>query len=178
MEEYKRIGRRLVHEGKVVTFYVDEMEIPGGRVVEWDYLSHKGAAAVIPVDDEGKILMVRQYRGAIDQYILEIPAGGKDPSEDMETCAARELEEETGYRAGKIEHLIDLQSVPAYCNERVGVFYATELVESQQNLDEGEFVTVERYELEELMDMIMEGKIEDGKTVASLFAYKRMLEVR
>jgi ADP-ribose pyrophosphatase len=175
MAEYKRVGRKLVHKGKILSFYTDEIKTVDGKIMEWDYLDHKGAAAVIPVDDKGRILMVRQYRGAVDQYILEIPAGGKDPNEDMMTCAARELEEETGYRAGKIEHLIDLFSVPAYCNELLGIYYATDLIASKQNLDEGEYVRVERYEMDELIDMIMDGRIQDSKTVASLLAYQQKM---
>ncbi len=172
MEEYKRVKRELKHKGAIVEFYSDTMELPNKKIVEWDLINHKGAAAIIPVDENGKILMVRQYRNAIEKYTLEIPAGGKEPEEDMMTCAIRELEEETGYRTEHVEHLIDLYTTVAFCNEKIGIYYTTELIPSKQHLDDDEFVSVERYTLEELVEMIFNGTIEDAKTIAAIMSYK------
>ena len=172
MEEYSRVNRELKHKVAIVEFYSDTMKLPNGKQAEWDYIKHKGAAAIVPVDQDGKILMVRQYRNAIERYTLEIPAGGKNIDEDMETCAIRELEEETGYRAGKVEHLIDLYTTVAFCDEKIGIYYTTELIPSKQNLDEDEFVSIERYSLDELVEMIFKGQIEDAKTIAAIMSYK------
>lgn len=172
MSEYKRIKRDIVQKGHIIDFYFDTMQLPDEQIVEWDFINHKGAAAVIPVDKEGNIIMVRQYRGAIDKYTLEIPAGGLNPGEDMKTCAARELEEETGYRSDKLEHLIDLYTTVAFSNEKIGIYYANDLVPTQQNLDDDEYVTIEKYSLEQLVQFILDGTIEDSKTISAIMTYK------
>lgn len=173
MEEIKRIKRELAYQGVILNIYKDYMSLPNGRTAIWDFVEHKGAAAVVPVTKEGKILMVRQYRNALERYTLEIPAGAVNyVGEPKDICAARELEEETGYQAGKLEWLININTTVAFCNEFIGVYLATELLPSRQHLDEDEFLNVEEHDLEELVGMIFEGKITDGKTVAALLAYR------
>ena len=116
--------------------------------------------------------MVRQYRNAIDRFTLEIPAGAFDTAnESGATCVARELEEETGYKAGNVEWLITIRSMVAFCNEKVEIFVAKDLVPSKQNLDEEESIELEEYTVEELKEMIFRGEIEDSKTVSALMAY-------
>lgn len=172
-EKYERIKRELVHKGHIIDLYTDYVKIPNGMTAEWDFIGHKGAAAVVPVNENGKILMVRQYRNALDRFTLEIPAGGVDTvDEPMIECAARELEEETGYRSDDLEFLVSLRTTVAFCNERIDVFVAKNLVKTQQHLDEDEYVDVEEWELDDLCDMIYEGIIQDSKTVSSLLAYK------
>lgn len=172
MNEYKRINRVRIHEGQIVNMYRDTMLLPNDRTAEWDFIEHKGAAAIVPVDKDGKIIMVRQYRNAIEKNTLEIPAGGLNPGEDMKTCATRELEEETGFRSEKIEHLIDLYTTVAFCNEKIGIYYTNDLIPSKQNLDEDEYVTIEKYTLDELVQFIFDGIIEDAKTISAILAYK------
>ena len=172
MNEYKRIKRTPIYNGHIIDVYNDTMLLPDGRTAEWDYIGHKGAAAIVPVDKDGKIIMVRQYRNAIEKNTLEIPAGGLNPGEDMKTCATRELEEETGFRSEKVEHLIDLYTSVAFCNEKIGIYYTNDLIPSKQNLDDDEYVTIERYTLEELVRFIFEGVIEDAKTISAILAYK------
>lgn len=172
MDDYKRIKRELACKGSIIDYYKDTIEINGERQVTYDFIAHKGASAMIPVDTDGKILMVRQYRAAIDQETLEIPAGGLNPGEDNRTCAIRECEEETGYRPGEAFHLIDVYTTVAFCNERIGIYYTKDLTPTRQNLDDDECVTIERYSLEELVQKILEGKITDAKTVAGILAYK------
>lgn len=172
MHCFKRIKRELASKGSIIDFYKDTMEINGEKQVFFDFINHKGASAMIPVDGDGKILMVRQYRPAIDQETLEIPAGGLNPGEDNKTCAVRECEEETGYKPGETHHLIDVYTTVAFCNERIGIYYTKELTPTSQNLDDDEYVMIERYSLEELVQMILEGKITDAKTVAGILAYQ------
>lgn len=172
MGEFKRLKRELVHKGRIIDLYQDEMLTPSGDTAVYDVVEHKGASSMIAVDEDGKILMVRQYRIAIQKESLELPAGGINPGEDPKTCAMRELEEETGYRVEAAEHLIDVFTSVGFCNEKIYLYYAAHLIPSKQNLDEDEFVNVERYTLEEIIAMILEGKIEDSKTVAGIFAYK------
>ena len=92
-DEIRRIDRTLVHKGKIIDYYVDTMELPDGKQVEWDFIQHNGAAAVIPVTEDGRILMVSQYRNALERYTLEIPAGGLNPGEATDLAAARELDD-------------------------------------------------------------------------------------
>ena len=172
MKEYKRLERNLLQKGKVVDFYSDLIELPNGNKVEWDYVHHKGAAAIVPIDSEGNIILVKQFRNGINKYSLEIPAGCLNPGEDMITCVAREVEEEIGYKAGKIHHLFDLHTTVAFCNEKIGIYYSTELTKTVQNLDEDEFVTIEKYTLEEAVKLIFNGTIDDSKTMAAILGYK------
>lgn len=172
MIPYKRIKRDLIHKGRIIDLYNDTIELEGGKLTNFDFILHKGAAAMIPVDEDGNIIMVRQYRNAVDQYTLEIPAGGINAGEDGRTCAIRECEEETGYQAGKVYHLFDLYTTVAFSNEKIGIYYTTDITPSKQKLDEDEFLNIERHSLEELTAMILEGKIVDAKTIAGLLAYK------
>ncbi len=172
-EEFKRLNRELVYHGAIVDFYKDTVQVPNGNVVEWDYIGHKGAAAVVPVREDGKLLMVRQYRNALDRYTLEIPAGGLNGSDEpTRDAAARELEEETGYRSDELEWLITIRTTVAFCNEKIDIYMAKNLIRAEQHLDEDEFIHVEAYSIEELTQMIMEGKIEDSKTIAAIMCYK------
>lgn len=175
-ERFERIERKLVAHGAIIDYYHDSVRVPNGNIVTWDFIGHKGAAAVVPVTDDGKILMVRQYRNALDRDTLEIPAGGLN-SEDEPTkqAAARELEEETGFSSENLEPLITIRTTVAFCNEKIDIYVARNLRKSHQNLDEDEFINVEAYTLDELCDMIDEGKIEDSKTISAIMSYKNRL---
>ena len=171
-EEIKRLKRELKFKGVILDFYQDTMQINGDHTAVWDFISHKGAAAVVPVCEDGKILMVRQYRNALERYTLEIPAGALDEADEPGiVCAGRELEEETGYRSEDLEWLITLRTTVAFCNEKIEVYVAKNLIPSRQHLDEDEFIDLKAYSLDELKEKIFSGEIEDAKTVASLMAY-------
>ena len=144
MEEIKRLKRELKYEGVVVDIYSDTVALPNGNTAHWDFIHHDGAAAVVPVRSDGKILMVRQYRNALDRATLEIPAGKVDsPDEPKIECARRELEEETGYRCETLEYLISVNTTVALCDELIEIYVATDLTAIGQHLDEDEFVDVE-----------------------------------
>ncbi len=173
MEEIKRLKRELKYEGVVVDIYSDTVALPNGNTAHWDFIHHDGAAAVVPVRSDGKILMVRQYRNALDRATLEIPAGKVDsPDEPKIECARRELEEETGYRCETLEYLISVNTTVALCDELIEIYVATDLTAIGQHLDEDEFVDVEACELEDLCRMIYAGEMRDSKTVAAILAYK------
>lgn len=168
----KRLNRELIYQGKIIGVYQDTIELADGNVVKYDFIKHNGAAAVVPVTQEGKIIMVRQDRNAVNRETLEIPAGKRDGEEDPAECVKRELEEETGYRCGKLEHLITLDSWVAFCDEQIDVYVARELTPSKQHLDADEFIDVEEWEIERLEEMIFSGKIRDAKTIAGIMSYK------
>lgn len=173
VRKLKRLKRELIQKGVIVNMYTDYMEMPDGRTAKWDYIEHKkGAAAILPVLPDGKIVMVKQFRNAMERVTLEIPAGARDDiTEDTAVCAKRELEEETGYVCGKLEKLLSLKSTVAFCNEFIDVYLATELQAGRQDLDEDEFIDVRPYDLSELCDKIYAGEIQDAKTVAAILAY-------
>lgn len=174
LEHATRINRELVHKGTIIDINRDTMELPDGRKEYFDFIYHKGAAAVVPVKDNGKILMVKQYRNAIDDYTLEIPAGGKNGvDEPTLDCAHRELEEETGYYTDKsnLELLVSLYTTVAFCNEKIDIYLAKNLTKTQQHLDDDEYIDVYEYSVEELMELIYTGKIVDAKTIAAISVY-------
>ena len=170
---YERLGRELIYKGAIIDYYQDTIRVANGNIAKWDLIDHKGAAAVVAVKDDGKLLMVRQYRNALDRETLEIPAGGLNSvDEPTKEAAARELEEETGYVAGKLELLLTLRTTVAFCNEKIDVYLATDLKPGCQHLDEDEYVQVQAYTVEELTEKIYAGEIQDSKTVAAVLAYK------
>ena len=172
MEEIKRVGRTLIHKGHVLDYYEDTMETPDGKRHIWDTVVHHGAAAVVAVREDGKILLVRQYRNPVERETLEIPAGKKDSvNESTYDCVVRELEEETGFKAGKVELLLKFLSAIAYSTEAIDIYVATDLQFSVAHPDEDEFIDVTAYTTDELKEMIFNGTIQDSKTIAGVLAY-------
>ncbi|MDO4295058.1 MAG: NUDIX hydrolase [bacterium] len=171
MEAVKRIKRELMYKGTILSMYKDTVEA-NGHVAEWDFIHHDGAAAVVPVTDEGKILMVRQYRNALNRETLEIPAGKLDaPDEKKYDCAYRELEEETGYHSDDLDYLLTVNTTIAFCDEAIDIFVARNLKPTKQHLDEDEVIDVEEWDIADLQQLIYEGKLTDGKTVAAIMTY-------
>lgn len=171
----RRLSRSLAYSGSVVDVYQDTMELPDGCIQKWDFVCHKkgGGACIVPVLADGRILMVRQYRPAIDRETLELPAGAVDAEDaTTEDTARRELREETGYTAGKWKLLLRLKTAVAYCNEYTDVYLASELKDSHgQALDEAEEIRLHAVEPEVLLQDINSGRIQDSKTVAGILAY-------
>ena len=170
MGNFERLDRTLSYQGKILKVYTDRVKV-NGRESNWDFVHHNGGAAVIPVNDDGRILMVRQWRNSLDRYTLEIPAGALENGESGLSCVSRELEEETGFRSEHIEWLVSTNSWVAFTNELVEVFVARDLIPSKQSFDEEESIEVEAYTIEELKEKIFKGEITDSKTVAGLLAY-------
>ncbi len=163
--------RKLAWHGSVIDIYQDTVEV-GGHEAKWDFIHHVGAAAVVAADGEGNLLMVRQFRHALKRFTLELPAGKLDaPDELTRDCAARELEEETGYRSGRLEYLISLNTTVAFCDEAIDVFLARDLVPTSQHLDPDEEINVERWKPGDLKKLIFSGEMTDAKTVAGILAY-------
>lgn len=167
----ERLNRELKYQGTILKIYEDTVRVKGHEA-KWDFIHHDGAAAVVAVTKEGKLLMVRQYRNALDRYTLEIPAGKLDAlGEPTIECARRELEEETGFRCENLEYLLSINTTIAFCDEHIDVFLAKDLIPSAQHLDPDEEIIVEEWELKDLLELIYSGKMKDGKTVASILAY-------
>ena len=177
-ERVERLKRELKYQGTILKIYEDTV-IANGHEAHWDFIHHDGAAAVLPVTDDGKILMVRQYRNALDRETLEIPAGKlDDPKEPKKECAYRELEEETGYRSENLEYLMTINTTVAFCDECIGVYIARDLIPSKQHLDDDECIEVEEWDVKDLLKLIYSGKMTDGKTVAAILAYAQREGIR
>lgn len=173
MEEIIRINRELVYKGKIVDFYKDTMAIPNGNVVFWDHIDHQGAAAVIPVLADGRIILVRQLRNSVEKYTWEIPAGGLNGREEPTIVAARrELEEETGFTTEEeLELLISIHTTVAFCNEKIDIYVAKGLKEGLQHLDEDEYLDVKAFGVDEIKEMIYSGEMTDAKTISAIMSY-------
>ena len=169
MEHIKRIKRELAYKGSILEFYKDTMVTPDGKVTYWDHIEHKGAAAVVPVLDDGRIVLVRQYRNSPDEETLEIPAGGLEADEPTELAAIRELEEETGYQAKTWKSLGYINTTPGICTEKLYLYLAKDLKFVGDHPDVGEILKCSEYKLKDVMQMINAGKINDAKTICTLF---------
>ena len=168
----KRLKRELKYQGTILKMYEDTVEV-NGHQAKWDFIHHDGAAAVLPVTEDGKILMVRQYRNALERETLEIPAGGLNGREEpTDQAAMRELQEETGYHTDHVELLTSIYTTVAFCNEKIDIYLALDLKDrGSQHLDEDEFINVEAYSVEELKQMIYDCKIQDAKTICGILTY-------
>ena len=173
MELYeKKLTSKQIFDGKVVKLYVDTVELPDGSEAIREIVRHPGAVCVIPVTKDMDVVTVKQYRYAFEQIMLEIPAGKLEPNENPLEAVKRELEEESGVVAGKIEYLGEIFTTVAIFDEKIHLYLATELEFKDAHPDEDEFLEVETIPLSELYNMVMDGDIKDAKTqIAILKAY-------
>ena len=165
-----------VYDGKILHVERWQVTCPNGKAAAREIVVHKGAAAVVPVYADGTTLLVRQHRVAVDRVTLEIPAGKLDSvGEDPHDCAVRELEEETGLRAGRMTLLTSLLTTPGFCTEKIAIYLAQDLSQGQTHPDEDEFLSLVRMPLEDAVAMVMRGEIRDGKTICGLLMAKEAL---
>lgn len=164
------ISEEQAWKGRFLDVRSAQVELPNGRVTGRDLVRHPGASAVVALTESGKIVLVRQYRTAIDRVTVEIPAGKLDPGEDPLECAKRELHEETGFSANRIQYLTTIATTPGFCDEVIHIYMATGLTFDGANPDDDEFVNVDLVPLSELIDAVLDGKIEDAKTVVGALA--------
>ena len=163
------IQNETVFHGILIDVDHMQVELPNGKTAPREIVRHKGAAAIVPVDDEENVYMVMQHRVAVDLMMLEIPAGKLDSAEeDPLHCAIRELEEETGLKAEKMEKLNHIVTTPGFCTEMIGLYLATGLSQHENHLDPDEFLHVVKLPLKEAVQRVMSGELRDAKTVAGL----------
>ncbi len=170
------LNSEKVYQGRTFSLHKDRIRLPDGREAVYDIVHHTGAVTLIPVDGDGRMLFVRQYRPATRGVLLELPAGTLEPGEAAEACAAREVREETGYAAGKLVKIGECWLAPGYSTEFMHFFLATDLYDSPLQGDEDEFIQVERFPLEQVYRMAQAGEIIDGKTLAALLLARPRLE--
>ena len=159
---------RDVYHGRIVHLRLEDVELPNGAKITLEVVRHSGAAAIVAVDDERQVVLIRQFRHAAGGFIWEIPAGRLEKDEPPLDCAQRELEEETGLRADAWKRLGEVITAPGFCDERIQIFLATGLRETAQRLEPDEVLSVSRVPLRQALRMIESGEISDGKSVAGL----------
>jgi ADP-ribose pyrophosphatase len=162
---------KLVFDGVIAKGYEVGVRMDDGKVVRRDYIHYEGAVVILPVLDDGAIVMIRNYRFAVDEHLMELPAGMLDEGEPPEVCAARELTEETGYKAETVEKLGQFYTGPGTTNQVLHSYLATGLTEGTQDLEEYERITVDSFPQEEVRRMIASGEIHDAKTISTLSLY-------
>lgn len=165
--------RQRRHKGRVFVLDTENITLENGVTIDMDIIRHPGAAAIVPVTNDGKVLIIRQYRHAVGGYIWEIPAGTLDPGENPLTCAKRELAEEAGVAAADWEKLGEFTPVPGYSNERIHIFLAMGLSPAMQNLDPDEVLQVHEMAFSEALAMIDRWEIQDAKTLCGLLLAAR-----
>ncbi|KXO17109.1 NUDIX hydrolase [Peptoniphilus sp. GNH] len=170
----KTMQSNKVFEGKIFSVRVDTVELPNAKYAKREIVEHKGAAAAVCVNNDGKLIFVRQFRKACDEILLEIPAGKLEIGEKPIDCIRREVEEETGYTDGKFEYITEFYTSAGFSNEKIHLFLAHDLKAGQSHPDEDEYVEVEIYSLEEALKMIELGEIMDAKTIIGILYYKNM----
>jgi len=164
------VRRKVKHRGRAVNFFVDTVRLPNGKLATREFVDHPGAVCVVPFKDPKTVVLVRQYRHPVGKTTFEIPAGKLDPGEGPIRCARRELREETGYRAGRIERILGFWPAPAFSNEKMYIYRAEQLKPGPMSPDEDEFIGSVEVPFQEALDWARSGKIQDVKTILGLFA--------
>ncbi|ADV05723.1 NUDIX hydrolase [Staphylococcus pseudintermedius] len=162
--EEKTISKESIYKGKIIEVEKHKVSLPNNETAYREVVKHNGAVAICALTPDQQVILVKQYRKALEQELLEIPAGKLEPGEDRESAAMRELEEETGYKAKKLTLIGEVYGTPGFSNEKISVYFADNLVEGKVNLDEDEFVEKVLYSLDDVKKAVEARTIEDAKT--------------
>ncbi|WP_425540151.1 NUDIX hydrolase [Microaceticoccus formicicus] len=163
--EEKTMKSERVYEGKILNLRVDTVELPNRKYSKREIVEHGSSVVIIPIMDDNSVLMVKQYRKAIDKVVLEFPAGLVESGEDPKEAALRELQEEVGYTANKIEYIYDFYTSPGFTDERINVFVASDLIPSDMVCDEDEFLEIVKIDLNELIEKLHNYELFDAKAI-------------
>ncbi len=174
--EEKTISSERIYEGRILNLRRDKVCVKDNKISYREIVEHNGGVALAAVTREGKMVMVRQYRKAAEKAVLEVPAGKIEKDEDHRLTAERELKEETGYSAGKIEYITSFYSSVGYSTEVIYLYYATDLTPGETNFDDNESIEILEYDLPELKKMVLRGEIEDAKTIAAILLVESITE--
>lgn len=169
------IESKLAFDGRLIKLRVDKVRLPDGNETTREIVVHRGAIAAVPLIDTDKIVMVRQFRQAAGEVLLEIPAGTLDPNEDPSTCAVRELREEIGYQANKLTPMFKLYLAPGYSSEMIHTFLAEDLVKIGAEPETDEFIEIVEVRMADAVDMIRSGEIKDAKSISGILMAQKIL---
>lgn len=165
-----------VYQGKIINLRIDTVELPDQKYSKREIIEHPGAVAVVPITEDNKIVMVKQFRKAAEDCLLEVPAGKLEIGEEPLDCAKRELLEETGYKSDNLEYLFKFYTSPGFCNEEISVFVAKDLIKDVAQPDEDEYIEIEKYGIDELVEKISKEEIKDAKTITCILYIKNLLK--
>ena len=174
--EEKTMKSEKIYEGKILNLKVDTVELPDKKYSKREIVEHPGGVGIITITDDNCLVLVKQYRKAIEDFIWEIPAGKLEVNEEPRETAIRELREETGYEAKKLTYLTEFYTTPGYCNEKIHLFLAENLIEVESCPDPGEFIEKSIMPLDELIKMLDRGEIMDSKTMIAIYIAIRYLQ--
>jgi len=172
MEPYKTVNHKEIFNGRIIKMNVDDIELPNGKIAQREVvLHHREGVAILPIDEDANVYLVRQYRHALQRFTLEIPAGVIENGEDPKDCAARELEEEIGFRAKNLKLLVSANNCVGVSNDKIYIYFAENLIKTEQKLDPEEFIEIKKYNIHKCVKMIERGEIYDSKTILAFYAY-------
>lgn len=172
----KTVNSKRIYEGKVIKVRVDTVELPDKKYSKREIVEHPGAVAILPITNDGHVILVKQFRKPVESFLLEIPAGKIDSNESPEQCAIRELKEETGIIANKIEHLTEFYTSAGFSNEKMHLFIAKDLIFDKASPDVDEFLEIIKVDYNILLEMIRNGEINDCKTIIAVLTYETFLK--
>jgi len=175
LSEEKTLSSQLIYDGRVIKLRVDTVRMPGGRETRREIVEHRDCVAIIAIDTDDNVLLVKQFRKPVEKELLEIPAGGIDPGEDPATTVRREMQEETGYLPRKVERLGGFYSAPGFSTEYLYLYLATDLAPSQLYAEDTESIKLVRVPISQIPALIASGKICDAKSIAGLLIYSPLL---
>ncbi|MBO8170606.1 MAG: NUDIX hydrolase [Bacillaceae bacterium] len=170
----KTISSEVIYDGKIIRVQVDDVELPSGKTAKREIVRHSGAVAVMPITDDNRLVMVRQFRKPLDRELLEIPAGKLEPDEDPLDCARRELKEETGFTADSLHHIASFYTSPGFADEIIHMYRTEGLSAGEAQPDDDEFVEMVTLTLEEAFSRIESGDIRDAKTIMAVYVWENM----
>jgi len=176
-DAYKLVNSSTVFEGAIIKVVHDTITLPNGKTALREIVRRADGACVLPITQDKKLVLVRQYRHTMGSLVLEVPAGTLEPGETHLSCAKRELEEETGYYSSNLQFLTKICGSIGFCAELIHIYYATDLLPGKQNPDPEEFISVEYYCLEDAIQMIFDGRIADAKTATAILAYRELAKI-
>lgn len=171
----KFLSEKILYEGKVINLKIIDTELENGEKAKREIVEHPGGVLVISIDENRDVLMVKQYRVPFGRMLLEVPAGKLDKGEDIRAAAEREFTEETGYIANKLTYMGDFYPSVGFLTEKIHVFIGEDLIKAEQNLDDDEFLDVEKYNIDTLYEMVLKNEIKDAKTVIAIMLLKNYI---
>ena len=178
MSQERTLHSERIYEGRIVSLRVDTVELPSGKETKREIVEHAGCTAIVAVDSENNVLLVRQYRKPVERMLLEIPAGGIEPGEKPLDGARRELEEETGFSAEKWEELSCFYTSPGFCTEYMYLYLATDLKPVERDADDDENIELVRVPLKKARELIASGEVCDAKSIAGLLMALRKVRIK
>lgn len=171
-----KLGEEILYNGRILNLARETHQMPDGHEARFEVVQHSGGAAALPILPDGRLILIRQFRPAIEDYILEIPAGRLESGEDGAACVARELQEEIGYQPGQLEKLGEIYSSVGFCNELIYLYLARDLQPAEQALEPDEFIELQIMTLDEALALVKSGELRDAKTKVALLQYKLLCE--